>query len=295
MGVDKDAVPQPISMLALLGTAGLTVACGSGYNATGMGGAGGTSGAVGTGGAAGASDAGAPTALVAPECTADANAPCAPSGFPFVQFSIAHSDACAGACTETSPVGTTIRFSQPATGTLCLSGTNLAPNGTGIALIFTVFSDEVFAGYHKVLNGFFNADLLGITQLRFTIDNPPPAGVQVSADTIHQNECNGVDCLWFGFIVPGHITESGTSTVAFTDFVADPVRRFDTRGLDAIGFDVGPGDFDFCVRDFHFLDANGSEVKPPSVSQVDASADAALVSQGEAGIRAGVDGSVDQQ
>jgi hypothetical protein len=273
MGVDKDAVPQPISMLAFLGTAGLTVACGSGYNATGMGAAGGTSGTVGTvgtGGASVATDAGAPTAAVSPPCTADANGPCAPSGFPFANFSFAHSDACSGPCTATSPTGTTIRFSQPKAGTLCLSGTNPTLTGTGLTLIFTVFSSQVFPGYMKVLNGFFNADLLGIRQFRFTIDNPPSAGVSVGADTIHSTECAGVDCLWFGFTVPNRITQSGTSTVAFTDFVANPVRRFDTRGLDAIGFDVEPGDFDFCVRDFHFLDINGAEVKPQGLSQGDA-------------------------
>jgi hypothetical protein len=35
-----------------------------------------------------------------------------------------------------------------------------------------------------------------------------------------------------------------------------------TRALDEMGFDVAPGDFDFCVRDFQFLDASGAVVEP---------------------------------
>jgi hypothetical protein len=237
---------------------------------------GGASGTGSPGGTSGTGGAGSP--VVYPPCSSGepwtvTDGICAPSGFPFVQYAFAHSNLCSGVC-PTSPVGTTIRLSQPAAGTLCVSETN--PNSgdiTGILVGFTVFSTEgVSATYRKVLK-MFNADLLGITQFRFTIDNPPPGGVGVGADTIHSTECAALDCLWFGFTVPNRITASGTRTVAFTDFVADPVRRFDTRGLDEIGFDVGPGDFDFCLRDFQFLDAQGVEVKPKSVSQVDASAD----------------------
>jgi hypothetical protein len=37
---------------------------------------------------------------------------------------------------------------------------------------------------------------------------------------------------------------------------------FETRALATLGFDVGPGAFDFCVHDLQFLDASGAVVSP---------------------------------
>ncbi len=74
----------------------------------------------------------------------------------------------------------------------------------------------------------------------------------MSATTLHSDVCNGTDCITFGFALPNRITAAGTTTAHLVDFVNNPPQTFDTRAVDAIGFDVGPGDFDFCVRDFHF-------------------------------------------
>jgi hypothetical protein len=185
---------------------------------------------------------------------------CAPSGFPFVEATFPNSNWCAGdTCLVAPPAGaTTIRLSQPETGSLCLSGT--AQSDTGFILRFTRFTGP---GVDKVLS-IFNADVLGITQLRFTIDRPPPGGVLVWAATIHSTVCHAnLDCLTFGFELPNRITQSGTTTASLVDFAPDSGPTFDTRGLDAIGFSVGKGDYDFCVRDFQFLDANGVEVREP--------------------------------
>jgi hypothetical protein len=269
---------------------GLAAGCGSGYNASGRGGIGGPGGAAWMGGASGTGSpggtsgaGGAGSPVVYPPCSSGepwtvVDGICAPSGFPFVQYAFAQSNQCPviKVC-PTSPVGTTIRLSQPAAGTLCVSGTN--PNSgniTGILVGFTVFSTEgVSPTYQKVLE-MFNADLLGITQVRFTIDRPPSAGVSVWANALHSNVCNAA-CFSVAFALASPITATGTTTItttaSFTDFTANPVQTFDTRALASIGFDVGPGDFDFCVRDFQFLDAQGVEVKPKSVTQVDASAD----------------------
>jgi hypothetical protein len=191
---------------------------------------------------------------------------CAPSGFPFVQDAFAHSNLCSGVC-PTTPAGTTIHLSQPADGTLCLSGSNPnAGDDTGILLSFTMFASAGLTATHATVLKMFNADVLGITQVRFTIDRPPPAGVSVSADTLHSTECNNNDCITWGFKLASPITASGTTSVtataSFTDFIPTPPQTFDTRALDAISFDVGQGDFDFCVRDFQFLDASGAVTSP---------------------------------
>jgi hypothetical protein len=257
-----------LSMMPLLTTLALAAACGSGHNATGMGGSGGTGEMGGMGGAAGIG--GMAGAAVYPTCASGQGGSvvdgiCAPSGFPFVQDAFAHSNLCSGICTTAA--GTTIHLSQPADGTLCLSGSNPnAGDATGILLSFTEFSSAGLTATHGTVLKMFNADVLGITKVRFTIDRPPPAGVSVWADTLHSTECNNNDCITWGFALASPITATGTTSVtttaSFTDFIPTPPQTFDTRALDAIAFDVGQGDFDFCVRDFQFLDASGAVVLP---------------------------------
>ena len=262
-----------ISMIALLGTATLAWGCGSSHDATGTGGASGTGGTTATGGsgetggAAGTADAGPP--IVHPVCVSGGNGPCLPSGFPFVRGAFAHSTkACNGICPAVSPPGAwTIVFSQPQPGKLCLSGTN--PDSTDTTGLLLGFS-ELSSDFSMVVRR-FNADVLGITQVRFTLDSPPPAGITVSADTLHSDVCNGTDCITWGFALPNHITAAGITTAPLVAFVSNPPQTFDTRALDAISFDVGPGDFDFCVHDFHFLNAAGVEVLP-SATGADAGA-----------------------
>ncbi len=245
-------------LIALLGTVSLTAACGSDHTAPLTGGAGGAGGTGGTGGTGGAVDAG-PTPRDPPPCVSGTNAACLPSGFPFVTAAFAHSSGCNGICPGAAPAGTTILFSQTASGTLCLSGTNPALDGTALLLSFSVIGGTPDNG--TILKR-FNADALGITQVRFTIDRPPSGGITVGAATLHSDVCHGLDCLTFGFELPTHITQSGTTTAALVDFVNTPPQPFDTRALDDINFAFGPGDFDLCLRDFQFLDANGAQVIP---------------------------------
>jgi hypothetical protein len=224
---------------------------------------GGMGGAAGMGGMAGP--------VVYPTCASGQawsviDGICAPSGFPFVQAAFAHSNLCSGVC-PTTPAGTTIHLSQPADGTLCLSGSNPnAADKTGIILSFNVVSSAGLTATHDTVLKMFNADVQGITQVRFTIDRPPPAGVSVWADTLHSTECNNLDCLTGSFALASPITATGTTSVtttaSFTDFIPNPPQTFDTRALSDIAFDVGQGDFDYCLRDFQFLDASGAVVLP---------------------------------
>jgi hypothetical protein len=170
-------------------------------------------------------------------------------------------------------------LSQSETGALCLIGAAEAnqrlegdqqervrgPGGwAGFRLIFSTFSAPPNA---KLINH-FNADALDITQLAFTIDRPPSDGVQLTSDTLQSNECLGAvgspaSCIAFGPDLPTRITASGRTTVSLADFrsALGPDQKFDTRGLNKIGFEVGAGAFDFCLSDFEFLKANGEVVK----------------------------------
>jgi hypothetical protein len=273
--IPENAMSQRLSMIALLGTVSLTAACGSDPSAAGTAGTGGTAGTsgaagtvgtAGTGGTSGPEDAGGHVAYG--PCQIGENGSCSPTGFPFTQFTFAHSNSCMGLCAATPDAygfgkppqpGTTIRLSQPETGKLCMSGTNV--QDAGFFLVFTMISTDMLGvDYQKVWKR-FNAEQLGITQVRFTIDTPPPGGINVSVTTLHADVCTATRMCGWQFALPNPVTESGTTTASFVDLTSVPSQTFDARALDSIGFDMGAGDFDFCIHDFQFLDINGVEVK----------------------------------
>jgi hypothetical protein len=178
---------------------------------------------------------------------------CQPSGFPFVGLTFAHSDHCSGA---DCPL-----LTQPEPGTLCLSGA--APVAGADPHFPLIFGDGGLLPP-------FDAAALGITQVSFTIDSPPPAGVFVEGGIVWREsvDCR-VDprsCIQFGFYLPP-ITEAGTTIAAFTDFVqrdpASPYQSFDPQKLSTLKFGVHEGAYSFCLRDFKFLDAADHEVVPP--------------------------------
>lgn len=264
---------KSISLLVLLGAAGLS-GCGSESSepepdaAAGTGGSAGSGGSAGDGGsAAGAGDTAGSTATDPepyrfPDCLAEDNDDlCAPRGLPFVTHAFAHSY-----CTECTAPGGTLAFTQPEAGTLCLSGsmTTEEQDAGGIALAFPVYASEGLTPEHQTILERFNAEYLRITQLRFTVDRPPPGGIFLWATTLHKDECNAGDCVTGWFKVEDWFTdlgESGTVTVPFTDFVDDFGAVFDTRSISTIGIDAGPGAVDYCISDVQFLDAGGDVVE----------------------------------
>ena len=65
--------------------------------------------------------------------------------------------------------------------------------------------------------------------------------------------------------VPVTISAPGPQVAPFADFEqtrSGVSQTFDTSALQHFVFAVGPGDYDFCLQDFRFLDAAGNEVKP---------------------------------
>lgn len=263
--------------VTLLAALSLTAACasddaphpGETSNTGGSGSTSTTSGAGGgtDGGAGGGTDGGAGGAEPPPCGTAE-NGTCVPSGFPFASGAFAHSYSCDGICdTEPGPFGhppregVTISLTQPESGTLCLAGENPAEySGIEVGLSVVRLRED---GDVEVVE-IFNADLLRITQMRFTIDRPPSTGVFLSVSTLAKRVCHDAgDCLIFGFAPPEPFTESGRVTLAFDDLTHPYGLEFDTRAIAELLFDVGPGGFDFCISDLEFLDADGNVVSEP--------------------------------
>jgi hypothetical protein len=197
---------------------------------------------------------------------------CDPKGLAFAQVALGVSDTCDGLigdCPNPPPGSTTGRLSQPESGKICMAG-SVKPGGwADLVLGFTVYN----SGGTKVLRK-FDANARGITQAAFTLDSPPSGGVKLEAAVTTQLECaaNPMDCFTYGFrfmpadtAAPMSFSEPGPQVAPFTHFKqmrTGVSQIFDTTALENISFGVGSGPYDFCIRDFKFLDAAGNEVKP---------------------------------
>src|SRR5260221_2102641 len=106
--------------------------------------------------------------------------------------------------------GATIRLTQPEAGTLCLSGTD-PKGGTRFVVGFPETSIEMLDYRNFKVVTRFNAQLKQITGVKFTIDlHPPLDGVEVSAATLHSDDCTWASACAWEFKLPNPITESGT-------------------------------------------------------------------------------------
>jgi hypothetical protein len=268
----QDQMTKRMTTLWVLTGLGVFVAC-SGNNAVGAG------SATTAGGAAGtimASNAGGTTGeSTSPPTAGSTSDPClsgrcTPSQVPFADAAIAVSDTCGSTCpllaADTPPGETTATLSQPKAGTLCLSGV-VSPGGWAqIVLVFAVRNQERTAILRT-----FDANALGITQMEFTIDSPPSGGVSVSAAITTALSCpDGLfGCFTYGFdlmiapgsSVPANYTTPGPVIAPFADFKQTvDTQTFNTSALEHVVFSVGVGSYDFCIRDFKFLDAQSNEV-----------------------------------
>ena len=260
---------NPLVAFLVSATLVLTTACGSESGKSG-----GTSGPSNMGGASkgGASNTGGTTgtSTVANDDPCMAGI-CAPIGVPFVTRALAISDTCGKDCpvlAADTPVGeTTSTLSQPEPGKLCLSGV-VSPGGWAqIGLLFAVKSQD----RTEILKT-FDARVLGITQVAFTIDSPPSGGVSVDAAITTAMSCpsDPFGCFTYGFnlmtapgsSVPANFATPGPVVAPFANFMQTvSTHSFDTSALEHLVFSVGTGSYDFCIHDFMFLDAEGNEVK----------------------------------
>jgi len=199
-----------------------------------------------------------------------------PEGFPFAVAAGTISDLCSDTLSQSCklaeyppPGASLIELRQPEPGRLCMTG-NVGKSGwADLALGYSVYGGD---GIEQV----FDADALGITQVRFKLENPPSTGVFIGGAVVKNTHCPvapGRECRAMGFSLTDpksntvlKFTKSAEIVMPFADFVqqrAGEMRDFDTSKLDGFFFSVGPaGPVNFCLSDFEFLDKDGNVVTP---------------------------------
>lgn len=222
------------------GSAGGPVSGGSGGSAPGGDGIGGT---------------GAQPSAAAPVCLATQNdEQCMPRGMHFA-LATWSGTAAAGVAVSGCSGANCPSLTQPESGKLCLSGT-VPPGATAWFLL------ALGVGQRLGLD----ATALGISQISFVIDTPPPGGVLVDTASLIPNCTRGLpECIAFGFDLP-RVLLAGPTSAALSEFLqedpASPYQTLDLHTLVDLGFTVDAGPYDFCVHDLKFLTASGDEVSP---------------------------------
>lgn len=169
----------------------------------------------------------------------------------------------------------TMLLTSPAAGQICMSGTaaDAGPDyalwGAGIGLQLAATEDE-----GKTVTSAFDAEALGITQFSFSITGVPLTGIRVGMTIVGE----GADYEENPFInkggAGGDVKSDSTYTMALADLaqpewgLADAV--FDPSSLHSLQFQVvtvpnAATEYDFCVSDIQFLDADGAVVEGPTV------------------------------
>jgi hypothetical protein len=258
-----------VTTLSVLASLGLLAACGSDSGkavgsggASSMGGATGTGGTSNTGGAvstSGGSDAGGDAGD--PNCVTGNGFLCPPDlkGMPFVAFIVWYSDFCGPCSGDPPPLGeSTVTLSQPEPGKVCLTG-KVSPGG------LAGFNLELATRTTTGISEPFNAARLLITQIAFTVDSPPSAGLSMAAAALVQYDCpnDPLACSGPNFSF-NTITAAGPLIAPFSDFKSsDPTQVLDTSKLVQVFIqNHQAGDYNFCIHDLKFLDAQGNVVEP---------------------------------
>ena len=268
---------EHVTTLAVLVSFGLFASCSS-DNGKAVGTAGGTSigGATSAGGASNTggtnTNGGFDTSGDAgdPNCVTSNGFLCPPDlkGMPFVRFVVYYTDFGVGS-TDPAQLGeSTVTLSQPEPGKLCLSG-RASPGGLAGFNLELAKRENILTGTN-ILEA-FDAPGHNITQLAFTLDSPPSKGVGVFAQMMVHAECpnNPSDCtyppnFWFA-----NVTAPGPVIAPLADFklvgnpgAFDASVVLDTSKLVNFLFQVEQGDYNFCIHDLRFLDAQGNVVEP---------------------------------
>jgi len=176
--------------------------------------------------------------------------------FSFASYAVAYSwNDCASCAAET-----TVTLSHPEAGKLCLSG-HVADGGiAGFNLELARRNPDAT----EILET-FDADARGITQAAFTVDSPPRAGVSLLLHILRQTACpdGAMKCDYPPNFVYGTSTDAGPIVAPLVSFISDDSSvALNTHELVDFLFQVGPGDYDFCIHDFRLLDSKNKEVTP---------------------------------
>jgi len=215
-----------------------------------------------------------------PYCVNGEGTICDPAGLPFVRFASLRSDACQspvrGNCAMPLSA-TTATLTQPEAGKVCMKGTVVGKDG----FAWLVLGVSRWNQHNTQIFDLLDAGALGIAALQLTVDSPPTTGLSLFATTAHQTMCldGPPECLgevWNLMTGPRSnlvkpIDTAGPLDAPFTNFARiNPNEVLDSTRLGHFIFVVSPGDYDFCVSDFKFLDAQGNEVSPPATTDAGA-------------------------
>ncbi len=175
-----------------------------------------------------------------------------------------------GPGTDDSNGGASTAIVRHEPGRFCMSGTvDPGANGLGWGAILALGLDEVDEANRVIPS--FDASALGVAQIGFSLETPPPSGVLVQMTQIQSAQCTQIpDCVTT-FDRSGPVTTPGSFRVPLSDFnLPDPGHPNATldRGLiTGVHFLVptSPGmsvAYAFCISSLAFLDASGQEVMP---------------------------------
>jgi hypothetical protein len=177
----------------------------------------------------------------------------------------------AGVITDGNSTG---RASNSAAGKVCMSGTlaDAGPTYANWGALLALPADKRNPERTRILAP-FDAAGLGITQVQFTIESPPITGVMASITQVAQLECPDApaDCLTAAAFDLQLVTKAGTITAQLSAAKqpnwGDPSLVLNPAMLHGLQFSATSAqgaslDYDFCIRDLKFLDAEGKEVGP---------------------------------
>jgi hypothetical protein len=181
---------------------------------------------------------------------------------------------------------TTATLNNPQPGTLCMSGVlaNAGPNGANWGAILGMDFIEWNEDETEILK-WLDAQAFGITQLKFTLESPPPGiGVGLGLDMVTHTECavspgycssGGRLRLMTGDTPFAYLTPGDKGPLPISAFVQPPwetsTLTLDTSKLLSLGFVLGSNSgealsYEFCISNLRFLDANGNEVVDPRLA-----------------------------
>jgi hypothetical protein len=180
---------------------------------------------------------------------------------------------------------TTAALDNPEPGRLCMSGrlanagTNEVNWGAFLAMDFVVWNPDQTA-----ILEWLDARALGITQLEFTLDSPPAdIGVSVGLVMLTDMGCTtpglcskgGRFRLMTGDSPFAYLTRGAKGPLPLTAFIQPPwdtsTLALDPSKLYGLSFILGSNsgaaiDYDFCISNLKFLNANGDEVFDPQLA-----------------------------
>jgi hypothetical protein len=146
--------------------------------------------------------------------------------------------------------------SHPDPSRVCMKGDDEAMLGLDLSASSTSFWDG--EGAPAAVNGPpIPWDELDITHVRFTLETPPPAGLFLTHLALY-----GCESSWFESNIDGNRINLGVDGVTTTLHVSSVFAPdFALNDSNLLFFVAPPGEYDFCIKDLEFLNADGEPVE----------------------------------